>query len=131
SRTSFTMTLLVIAALVALFLGAVGVYGVTAYTVSQRTGEIGVRQALGADSGTVAGMVLGEGMKLALVGVVLGLVGAVALGRVVASLLFGVSPYDGVTLVVGSAIFLVVAALATTIPSRRAAAIPPAVALRT
>jgi len=130
SRTSFTMTLLVIAAIVALFLGAVGVYGVTSYTVSERTGEIGVRQALGADGGTVRGMVLGEGMRLALIGVVIGLAGALALGRVVASLLFGVSPYDAVTLAAGSVIFLVVAALATVIPARRASAIPPAVALR-
>jgi len=115
---------------VALFLGAVGVYGVTSYTVSERTGEIGVRQALGADGGTVRGMVLGEGMRLALIGVVIGLAGALALGRVVASLLFGVSPYDAVTLAAGSVIFLVVAALATVIPARRASAIPPAVALR-
>jgi hypothetical protein len=131
SRTTFTMTLLVIAALVALFLGAVGVYGVTAYTVSRRTGEIGVRQALGADSGRVRGMVLGEGMRLAALGVAIGLAGSLALGRVVASLLFGVSPYDPLTLVGGSVVFLAVAALATVIPSSRAAAIPPAVALRT
>jgi ABC-type antimicrobial peptide transport system permease subunit len=130
SRTSFTMTLLVVAALVALFLGAVGVYGVTAYTVSRRTGEIGVRQALGADQGRVRGMVLGQGMKLAGIGVAIGVLGALLLGRVVASLLFDVSPYDAITLVSGSVIFLAVAALATWVPSSRAAAIPPAVALR-
>jgi predicted permease len=130
SRTTFTMTLLVLAALIALFLGAVGVYGVMSYTVSQRTGEIGVRQALGADSAAVRKMVLLQGVGLAGVGVALGLAGALALGRVVSSLLYGVSSYDIATLVGGALVFLAVAAAASAIPSRRASRIPPAVALR-
>lgn len=131
SRTTFTMTLLVLGAAIALFLGAIGIYGVTSYTVSRRTGEIGVRQALGADPGRVRAMVLGQGIRLAALGVAIGLAGSLALGRLIASLLFGVSAYDPITLAAGSVTFLVVAALATAIPSHRAAAVPPAVALRT
>ena len=130
SRTSFTMALLALAAAVALFLGAVGIYGVISLVVSQRIGEIGVRQALGADSRTVRQLILGQGMRLAAVGVALGLVAALMMGRVISSLLYGVRPYDFVTLIGGSLIFLVVAALASAIPSGRAAGIPPAVALR-
>ena len=130
SRTSFTMTLLVIAAAIALLLGAVGVYGVIAYVSSQRTAEIGVRMALGSDAGRVRGMILWQGMRIALIGVALGLAGAVALGGVLASLLYGVSPLDPLTLVLGSATFLAVAALAAFVPAERAARTPPAVALQ-
>lgn len=130
SRTSFTMALLGLAAAIALFLGTVGIYGVISYGVSQRAGEIGVRQALGADSGAVRKLVLRDGMLLAGAGIVLGLVAAVMLGRVISSLLYGVSPYDVVTLIGGSVVFLGVAALASAIPAARAARIPPAVALR-
>lgn len=130
SRTTFTMSVLALAALIALFLGAVGIYGVISYMVSQRTGEIGVRQAIGANSRDVRRLILRQGMILAAAGVALGLVGAVAIGRIIASLLYGISPYDPVTLIGGSLIFLAVAALASALPSARAAAIPPAVALR-
>ena len=130
SRTTFTMTLLVLAAIIALFLGSVGVYGVISYIVSQRTSEIGVRLALGADSGQVRGMILIDGMKLAGAGVVIGLLAAAAMGRLLTSLLYGVSSFDPVTFVGGAAIFLAVAALAAVIPALRASRISPAVALQ-
>ena len=130
SRTSFTMSLLVLAAIIALFLGSVGIYGVMSYIVSQRTSEIGVRMALGADSKKVRRMILIHGMKLAAVGVVIGLLAAAAMGRLLTSLLYGVSPFDTLTFLGGSLIFLAVAALAAVIPALRASRIPPAVALQ-
>ena len=130
SRTSFTMTLLLLAAGIALLLGAVGVYGVIAYVSSQRTAEIGVRMALGSDAGGVRRMILAQGMRIALVGVVIGLAGAVGMGGLFTSLLYGVSPLDPFTLVAGSLLFLGVAALAALVPAHRAARTPPAVALQ-
>jgi len=130
SRTSFTMTLLMLASAIALFLGAVGVYGVLSYVAAQRTPEMGVRLALGADGATVGRIILSQGMILAGVGVALGLGGAAALSGVLGSLLFGVSPLDPLTLVAVSLIFLGVAALASAVPAARAARIPPAIALR-
>ena len=130
SRTSFTMTLLLIAAAIALLLGSVGIYGVIAYVSSQRTAEIGVRMALGADSGGVRRMILLQGLRIASIGVGLGLVGAAAMGRLLASLLYGVSPLDPLTLVLGSSLFLAVAAVAALIPAERASRTPPAVALQ-
>jgi len=130
SRTSFTMSVLVIAALIALFLGAVGIYGVLSYVVSLRTPEIGTRLALGASPGAVLRMVLSQGMRLAGVGALMGLVVAIALGRVMVALLYGVSPVDPVTLVATSAVFLAVAVLASLLPAARAAGIAPVDALR-
>jgi ABC-type antimicrobial peptide transport system permease subunit len=130
SRTSFTMFVLVTAALIALFLGAVGIYGVLSYVVSLRTQEIGTRLALGATPSAVLRMVLSQGMRLAGVGALMGLVAALALGRVIVALLYGVSPVDSVTLVATSAIFLAVAALASLLPAARAAGIAPVDALR-
>lgn len=130
SRTGFTMTILALAAGIALFLGAVGIYGVMAYGVVQRTGEIGVRQALGANRGTVFRLILRDGMMMSGAGIALGLAAAVGLGQVLSSLLYGVSPYDPATLVGGAVVFLAVAALASAIPVARAVRIAPAVALR-
>ncbi len=130
SRTSFTMALLVLAAIIALFLGSVGIYGVISYVAVQRTDEIGVRLALGAEARQVRWMILMQGMRLAAVGVVVGLLAAVAMGRLMTSLLYGVSPFDVTTFVIGAVIFLVVAALAGIIPAIRASRIPPAVALQ-
>jgi hypothetical protein len=130
SRTSFTMTLLVLASAIALFLGAVGVYGVLSYVAVQRTPEMGVRLAMGADGATVGKIILSQGLILAGVGVALGLGGAAALSRVLGSLLFGVSPLDPMTLATVSGIFLAVAALASAVPATRAANTPPAIALR-
>jgi putative ABC transport system permease protein len=130
SRTSFTMTLLVLAAVVALFLGSVGIYGVLSYVASQRTAEMGVRLALGADAGTIRKIILSQGMVLAALGIAVGLGGWIALGGVLSSLLFGVSPADPVTLVSVSVVFLAVAAASSLIPAERAARTPPQVAMR-
>jgi predicted permease len=130
SRTSFTMSVLVIAALIALFLGAVGIYGVLSYVVSQRTTEIGIRSALGASPGAVRWMVLSQGMRLAAIGLVIGFLAALALGRVMVGQLYGVSPVDPVTLVAASTIFLAVSILASLLPAARAAGTVPVDALR-
>jgi predicted permease len=130
SRTSFTMALLMLASAIALFLGAVGVYGVLSYVATQRTPEMGVRMALGADGPAVGKIILAQGMILAGVGVALGLGGAAALSGVLGSLLFGVSPLDPMTLATVSLIFLGVAALASALPAMRAARTHPAIALR-
>jgi ABC-type antimicrobial peptide transport system permease subunit len=130
NRTSFATLLLVLAAAVGLFLGAVGIYGVISYTVTQRTVELGIRQALGADGGRIRGMVLRQGVGLAAIGMVIGLVGAVALGKVMTSLLYGVSEFDPITFVGGCVVFLAVAVLACLLPAQRAANIGPSEALR-
>jgi predicted permease len=130
SRTSFTLVMLGIAAAVALLLGTVGIYGVISYTVSQRRREIGVRMALGAERTTVSRMVVGEGMVLAGVGVVVGIVAALGLTRLMASLLYGVAPVDPVTYLAVSALLATVALVASWIPARRASAMDPATTLR-
>jgi putative ABC transport system permease protein len=130
SRTTFTMTLLVLSALVALFLGSVGIYGVLSYVATQRTSEMGLRLALGADAGVVRGIILRQGMLLAGTGVVIGLLGAAALGGVLDTLLYDVQAADPVVLIGGSLAFLVVALGASLIPAQRAARTAPAVALR-
>ena len=107
-----------------------GIYGVLSYVATQRTAEMGVRLALGADAGTIRKIILSQGMLLAMLGVAAGLAGAISLGGVMSSLLFEVSPADPATLVGVSVIFLAVAATASVIPARRAARTPPAVALR-
>jgi predicted permease len=130
ARTSFVLVMLGIAGAVALLLGTIGIYGVISYAVSQRTREIGVRMALGAARGDVSGMVVREGMVLVAIGVALGLVAALALSRVMASLLFGVSPVDPPTYAVVVVTLSAVAAAASWLPAHRAAAIDPAVTLR-
>jgi putative ABC transport system permease protein len=127
----FSMVLLAAFALVAVFLATVGLYGVVAYAVSQRTQEIGLRMAIGAQRSDVLQMVLGGGMKLATTGVVLGLVAALWLARYVATMLFGVTPFDPVSYSVTAAVLLAVCALACYVPARRATTVDPLVALRT
>jgi putative ABC transport system permease protein len=130
ARPRFVTLLVLLFALVALALAAVGTYGVLAYAVEQRTREIGVRMALGAKVGGILGMVLRQGMGLAASGLLLGLGLAVVLRHVLASLLFGVSPTDPMTLAGVALVLALVAAVACYLPARRAAAVAPAVALR-
>jgi predicted permease len=114
----------------ALILASIGIYGIMAYTVARRTNEIGIRMALGAQSGRVMRMVLREASWLAAIGVIAGLAIAVAMGRLVASMLYGLKSYDPLTLS-GAALFLVIIALAASwIPARRAASVDPIKALR-
>jgi predicted permease len=129
SQTSFTMVMLVIAASVALLLGIVGIYGVIAYIAAQRTREIGIRMALGADAGHVRRMFLGHGLRLTTLGIALGLAIALVLTRVMTELLFGVAAVDVLTYLTVSAALAAVALLATWLPARRAARVDPIIAL--
>ncbi|HYL61030.1 MAG TPA: ABC transporter permease [Candidatus Methylomirabilis sp.] len=130
SPRRFSAVLIGIFAGLALLLAAIGIYGVMSYTVSRRTQEIGVRMALGAQLGNVRGMILGQTLKLTLIGVGLGLAGAFVVARFLASLLFGVGTYDPVTFV-GVALLLIGVALAASyVPARRAMRVDPIVALR-
>jgi predicted permease len=130
ARTSFVMTLLLIAATTALLLSAVGIYGVISYLVTQRRSEIGVRLALGARAPQVAALVLGQTMRLTIAGVVIGLAGAFAGMRMLRTLLFEVSPTDPLILAGTSAVLLLIAAAASLVPTRRAARIDPVEAMR-
>ncbi len=130
ARTSFTLVMLAIAAGMALLLGVIGIYGVIAYSVSQRTREIGIRKALGAKEQQLAGMFVRDGIRLTSIGALIGLVVAFGIMRLMSSLLFQVSPVDPLTYCGVSIGLLATAALASYLPSRRAAAIDPAEALR-
>ena len=129
-QMAFTMVLLVIAASVALLLGVIGVYGVMSYIVSQRTAEIGVRLALGADPGRVAGDIVTQGGLVALSGVGVGLVVALAGSRLLASLLYGVSARDPIVFAAATVMLQAVALVACWFPARRAARLNPLEALR-
>jgi putative ABC transport system permease protein len=131
AQMAFTMVLLAIAASVALTLGTIGIYGVMSYIVSQRTGEIGVRLALGADPGSVAGMIAREGGLVALAGAAIGLGVAFAGGRLIESLLYDISPRDPRVFAVTTAVLILVALAACWLPARRAARLSPMEALRT
>ena len=126
----FYLLLLVVFAAVAVLLAAVGVYGVISYSVARRTREIGVRLALGARRGKVFGLIVRQGMRLALIGGVIGLAGALVVTRFLRTLLFGVQPTDPATFVLGTVTLAVVALVACAIPARRAAGVEPATVLR-
>jgi ABC-type antimicrobial peptide transport system permease subunit len=124
------MMLLALFAGLALSLAAVGVYGVTAYVAGQRTHEVGVRVALGAQPADIVSLLLGEGLRLGLVGVAVGVASALVLTRVMRNLLYGVRASDPLTLLVVSAVLVAVTLAACYLPVRRAARIDPMVALR-
>jgi putative ABC transport system permease protein len=127
----FTMLLLASFAAVAVLLAAIGVYGVLAYLVSQRTQEIGVRLAIGAAPADVIRLFVREGAALTLVGVVCGVIGALAATRALSTLLFGVTTTDPITFVAVAGALAAVALTASYIPARRAAGVDPMIALRT
>ena len=129
--TAFTTTVLMIAAIVALLLGAIGLYGVIGYVVTQRTQEIGVRIAIGARPEQVRTMVLREGLVLAFIGIAIGTIAAAALTRGLESALYEVSRLDPLTFVVVPVVLLLTSAMAAYVPARRAAGIAPLEALRT
>ena len=130
ARTSFTLAMLALAGGMALLLGIVGLYGVIAYSVSQRTHEIGIRMALGAQKRDVIRLVVSRGIRSTMIGVGVGVAGAVALTRFLASLLYGVKPTDPLTFAVVSFVLTGIALLACYIPARRATKADPIVALR-
>jgi predicted permease len=130
AQRRFSMTLVVAFAVLALVLAAIGAYGVTSYLVSQRTKEIGVRLALGADPRRVTRLVVLDGMRVGIAGLTLGVIGALTVTRLASSLLYGVSPRDPVTITAVSSFLLVVVGLANYFPARRASRVDPLVALR-
>jgi predicted permease len=130
AQLTLTMVLLAIAASVALILGVVGIYGVTSYIVSQRTGEIGVRLALGAEPKGITAQIVKQGGLVSLAGIVVGLAVAFACSHLVASVLYGVSPRDPVVFGVMAVTLQMIALLACWLPARRAAQLSPTIALR-
>jgi predicted permease len=130
ARTSFTLIMLGVAGSMALLLGVVGIYGVIAYSVSQRTREIGIRMALGAQTQALTSMFVRHGLRLTAIGVVFGIIAAIAVMRLMSTLLFNVSPVDPITYLVVCAGLIVPAWLASYLPSRRVASVDPVEALR-
>jgi predicted permease len=130
SRQRFNVLLMSVFGTAALLLAAIGIYGLMAYSVAQRTREIGIRMALGAEAEQVRRMVVFQGMRLAVIGVVVGLIAAFGLTRLMASFLFGVQARDPVVFIVMPALLTVVSIVAVWLPARRASAVNPLVALR-
>jgi len=130
ARTSFTLVMLAIAGTMALLLGMIGIYGVISFIVSQRQREIGIRLALGAQRSDVLSMVLRQGITMTLAGVALGLAAAIGLTRLMAALLFGITPHDPLTFASVVLLLLGVALMACYLPARRATKVDPIVALR-
>jgi putative ABC transport system permease protein len=130
AQPRFYMVLLTTFALVAIALSAIGIYGVIAYLVGQRSREIGIRLALGASPVSVVQMIVREGAVITLVGTAIGLAGALALTQSMRALLFGVAPTDWVTYLAVTAVLLLVALAASSVPALRAARVDPALAMR-
>ena len=130
ARTTFALVMLAIAGAMALLLGLIGIYGVISYSVSQRTREIGIRMALGVDHADVRRMFVRHGLMLSGIGIAIGIAVAAGLARLMASMLFNVSPLDAVTYVAVSGVLASAAVLASYLPARRAAALNPVQALR-
>jgi putative ABC transport system permease protein len=130
SERRFTMLLLGLFAAIALVLAAVGIHGVLSYGVVQRTREIGIRVALGARPASVLRLIVGQGVILAVIGVAVGLAGAFALTRLLATLLFGVTPTDMTTMAAVVVVLAGTAVLASYLPARRAMRVDPSIALR-
>jgi len=130
SQPRLNSVLLGVFAAVALLIASLGIYGVLAWSVSQRTGEIGVRMALGATRPHVLRLIVVEGITVAAIGVGVGLLGALALGRVLASLVFGVRVHDPATFTIAAVTLTTVALAASIVPAMRASRVDPMVALR-
>jgi ABC-type antimicrobial peptide transport system permease subunit len=130
SRQQFNMWLMTVFGIAALALAAIGIYGLMAYSVEQRTQEIGIRLALGADSAGVRKMVIFQGMRLAIVGVVVGILAAFGLAKLISSFLFGVTAADPLVFVGAPIVLTIVALIAAWIPAMRASRVNPIEALR-
>jgi ABC-type antimicrobial peptide transport system permease subunit len=130
SQRRFSMEMIACFAATALLLAALGIYGVISYMVTERTHEIGIRLALGAQRQNILAIVLGQGLRLVLTGAAAGLIGAISIGQLMASLLYGVRPTDPMTFAVVVLLLIGVAALACYLPARRAMNVDPMVALR-
>jgi ABC-type antimicrobial peptide transport system permease subunit len=130
SRQRFNMLLMTVFGSAALFLAGIGIYGLMAYSVQQRTQEIGIRLALGANTSSVKQMVVVQGMRLALIGVATGIVAALGLTRLLSTFLFGVKDKDPAVFVTVAVVLSVVSLVAVWLPARRATLIDPVIALR-
>jgi putative ABC transport system permease protein len=130
AQRRFALEMVALFALTALFLAAIGIYGVISYIVSERTHEIGIRLALGAQPKTILQMLLGQGLGLALTGAIIGLVCALIVSRLMTSLLYGVSAFDPITFIAVILLLVAVALLACYLPARRAMRVNPMSALR-
>ena len=130
ARTTFTLVMLCVSGGIALLLGIVGIYGVIAYSVAQRTREIGIRMALGAGRRNISVMVLRQGALLVLIGIAVGLVASLFTMQLIRVLLYGIQPIDPFTFVAVSVLLLALAFLASYLPARRAARVDPMNALR-
>ena len=130
ARVSFMLVILSLAGSMALLIGAIGLYGVIGYSVSQRTHEIGIRMALGGQREDILRLILGQGTKLTFIGVAIGLAAAFGLSRFLSSLLYGVKPTDPLTFLGVTIMLVLVTLMACYIPARRAMRVDPLVALK-